>query len=882
MTSWQPNQEELTQVLHLLHHSQSTDTVVQRNVQQQLDMLNGHQSFCCYLVHILSGMKEEQEASRSLAGLILKNNVRSQWSKYPDEVREFVKTNTLASIADPSPLIRATVGIVVTTIVVEENGVGHWPTLLPYLGHLLDQPDPNMQEGSMGAIQKIFEDSGDRLDTEQHVHPLMPKILSFFSSESPKMRGLAMNSVNSILMINNDPINAVIDDFLQQLFGRAHDQDPEVQKQLCRSLTLLLDSHFEKLAPHLPNVIDYIIMKTQDANENIAVEACEFWLSLAENSDVCKELLSPFLGKLVPVLIKCMRYSESDIIALKGNCDEEDAMIPDRDEDIKPRFHKSKLAAGQLNGEDNDDDGSDETYAEWNIRRCSAASLDVLASIFKQELLPILLPILKEALCHQEWEVKESGILALGAVAEGCMNGITPHLHELVPFLLNMLDDKKPLVRSITCWTLSRYCSWVVDEARQQYFELTLKGLLVRVLDGNKRVQEAACSAFATVEEEGGDFIAPYLSDILQTLVQAFGIYQAKNLLILYDAVGTLANSVGSALSEPMYVQVLMPPLMEKWQRLGNDDKELFPLLECVSSVASAMGIAFLPYCEPVYTRCITLITQSLRQSVEAQQRPNEVEMPDKDYLIVALDLLSGLAESLGSHIEPLVGRNEVLQLLSLCAVDPTPEVRQSSFALLGDLTKACWHHIKPYTQTFIPILAMNFDPSHISVCNNAIWAFGEMSLKMGAEMKQYVLSILPHLIRVMNQKDGQRTLLENTAITIGRLGTYCAEEVAPHLVTFIRPACFSLRNIRDNAEKESAFRGICYMINLNPSGVVNDFVFLCDAIASWTSPKPELKEMFSRILNGFRTQVGIENWTAFTSQFPPPLRERLAAQYNV
>ncbi|PIO71475.1 HEAT repeat protein, partial [Teladorsagia circumcincta] len=589
-----------------------------------------------------------------------------------------------------------------------------------------------------------------------------------------------------------------------------------------------------------------------DPNENIAVEACEFWLSLAENSDVCKELLSPFLGKLVPVLIKCMRYSESDIIALKGNCDEEDAMIPDRDEDIKPRFHKSKVAAGQLNGEDNDDDGNDETYAEWNIRKFIEIS-----------------------------QVKESGILALGAVAEGCMTGITPHLHELIPFLLNMLDDKKPLVRSITCWTLSRYCSWVVDEARQQYFEPTLKGLLVRVLDGNKRVQEAACSAFATVEEEGGDFIAPYLSDILQTLVQAFGIYQAKNLLILYDAVGTLANSVGNALSEPMYVQVLMPPLMDKWQRLGNDDKELFPLLECVSSVASAMGIAFLPYCEPVYTRCITLITQSLRQSVEAQQRPNEVEMPDKDYLIVALDLLSGLAESLGAHIEPLVGRNEVLQLLSLCAVDPTPEVRQSSFALLGDLTKACWHHIKPYTQTFIPILAMNFDPSHISVCNNAIWAFGEMSLKMGAEMRQYVLSILPHLIRVMNQKDGQRTLLENTAITIGRLGTYCAEEVAPHLVTFIRPACFSLRNIRDNAEKESAFRGICYMINLNPSGVVNDFVFLCDAIASWTAPKPELKEMFSRILNGFRTQVGIENWTAFTAQFPPPLRERLAAQYN-
>ena len=37
--------------------------------------------------------------------------------------------------------------------------------------------------------------------------------------------------------------------------------------------------------------------------------------------------------------------------------------------------------------------------------RCAAASLDVLASIFGKDMLPILLPILKEALSHPEWEV---------------------------------------------------------------------------------------------------------------------------------------------------------------------------------------------------------------------------------------------------------------------------------------------------------------------------------------------------------------------------------------------------------------------------------------------------------------------------------------------
>ena len=51
--------------------------------------------------------------------------------------------------------------------------------------------------------------------------------------------------------------------------------------------------------------------------------------------------------------------------------------------------------------------------------KCSAAALDVLANVFHESLLPVLLPILKETLFHNDWEIKESGILVLGAIAEG-------------------------------------------------------------------------------------------------------------------------------------------------------------------------------------------------------------------------------------------------------------------------------------------------------------------------------------------------------------------------------------------------------------------------------------------------------------------------------
>lgn len=79
------------------------------------------------------------------------------------------------------------------------------------------------------------------------------------------------------------------------------------------------------------------------------------------------------------------------------------------------------------------------------------------------------------------------------------------------------------------------------------------------------------------------------------------GKYQHKNLLILYDAIGTLADSVGHHLNKPDYINLLMPPLISKWNVLKDEDKDLFPLLECLSSVATALQSGFLPYCEPVY-----------------------------------------------------------------------------------------------------------------------------------------------------------------------------------------------------------------------------------------------------------------------------------------
>lgn len=901
--TWQPQEDGLRQILDLLRESQSPDTETQRLVHEKLEELNTFPEFNNYLIFVLTKMTNEDEATRSLSGLILKNNVKDHYNNLLPEVTDFIKSSCLSSVGDPSALIRATVGILITTIS-SKGELTSWPELLPTLLQMLESNDCHMCEGAFGALEKICEDSSEYLDSDALNRPLnylIPKFLQFFRHSSAKIRSHAIGCVNPFIITKSQAFMNHIDTFLENLFHLSNDENSEVRKNVCKAIVMLLEVSLDRLVPHMNSIVEYMLRQTQDPDESVSLEACEFWLSLAEHQ-ICKTVLAPYLPRLIPILVCGMKYSDLDIILLKGDI-EEDASVPDREEDIKPRFHKSKthsqhnknselLFGAQVGGNntdegvdsdgEDDDDGDDSSLTDWNLRKCSAAALDVLANVFREDLLPVLIPILKETLFHNSWIIKESGILALGAIAEGCMNGMVNHLADLIPYLINCLSDKKALVRAITCWTLSRYGHWILTNPHELYFKPLLTELLKRILDPNKRVQEAACSSFATIQEDACTEVVPYLGFILETLVFAFGKYQQKNLLILYDAIGTLADSVGNHLNKPEFINLLMPPLIKKWNMLKDEDKDLFPLLECLSSVATALQSGFLPYSEPVFRRCTSLIEQTLNQYMANTQHPDQYEAPEKDFMIVSLDLLSGLTEGLDGHIDNLVANSNIMHLLFSCMQDPMPEVRQSSFALLGDLTKASFQHVLPCIPEFMPILGQNLNPDYISVCNNATWAIGEISIKLGAETKPYVPLVLGQLIDVINRNVMPKTLLENTAITIGRLGYVCPYEVAPHLQQFIRPWCISLRNIRDNAEKDSAFRGVCQMVNINPAGVVNEFMFFCDALASWVQPGDDLKDMFIKILHGFKTQVGDENWRRFSDQFPPQLSERLSTLYGV
>ena len=80
----------------------------------------------------------------------------------------------------------------------------------------------------------------------------------------------------------------------------------------------------------------------------------------------------------------------------------------------------------------------------------------------------------------------------------------------------------------------------------------------------------------------------------------------------MYEVIAILANSAGSHLKEPEIIQLLFPPLLSQWDELqwngNNNDVLILLFLECISTVVKATKTDCLPFCEPLFQRCISLL----------------------------------------------------------------------------------------------------------------------------------------------------------------------------------------------------------------------------------------------------------------------------------
>jgi transportin-1 len=103
---------------------------------------------------------------------------------------------------------------------------------------------------------------------------------------------------------------------------------------------------------------------------------------------------------------------------------------------------------------------------------------------------------------------------------------------------------------------------------------------------------------------------------------------------------------------------------------------------------------------------------------------------------MAALDILAGLADGLRASLDPLLAAKPLTPVLLLACGDEQAEVRQSGFALLGDLARGCPAHVMDKFAELVGLGLASLEApmlleQNMASCNNATWSVGELVVKV-------------------------------------------------------------------------------------------------------------------------------------------------------
>ena len=149
------------------------------------------------------------------------------------------------------------------------------------------------------------------------------------------------------------------------------------------------------------------------------------------------------------------------------------------------------------------------------------------------------------------------------------------------------------------------------------------------------------------------------------------------------------------------------------------------------------------------------------------------------------------------------------------------PEVLKSTFALIGDIAGASFNLLIPYLHAMIRVKIQILHNHEyiipVSVYNNVLWALGEIVMRWDpVQVKPYIPSLIEVLIPLLQHTLAPDSIHENAMIALGRLGLVCPMEVATHFRYFLKPWLEKSFSVGEGEEKDTAFRGLCVMIQSN------------------------------------------------------------------
>ncbi|CAH1369024.1 unnamed protein product [Tenebrio molitor] len=688
--------------------------------------------------------------ARMAAGLQLKNQLTSKdpnikqlcqqrWLAAPEDIRTYVKKNVVGALGTetnrPSSAAQCVAYIAVTELPHHQ-----WPDLIATLVNNVVQANSTeiQKEATLEAIGYICQEIDSDVLVAQSNDILTAIIHGMRSTEPSNHVRLAATQalLNSLEFTKANFEKATERNFIMEVVCEATQSvDTQIKVAALQCLVKIMSLYYQFMEPYMGQALFPITLEAMKSDTDaVALQGIEFWSNVSdEEVDLAIEANEAADAGRPPTRVS-RHYAKGAL------------------QFIVPILLQKLTKQEELDDED-----------DWNPSKAAGVCLMLLATCCENEIVPHVLPFIKDNIKSENWRFRDASLMAFGSILGGLDNTtLKPLVEQAMPTLIELMYDNSVIVRDTAAWTFGRICEIIPEAAINENY---LKPLLESLMNGLKaepRVAANVCWAFsglaeaaydaADVNEDTGTpdtyILSQYFEFIVQRLLETTDRPDGAQANLRPAAYEALMEMVKNSPKDCyVTVQKTTMVILERLQQVlqmethitsHNDRSQFNDLQSLLCGTLQSVLRKVTPEDAPqisdaIMTAMLTMFNSNSCKSGGVQED--------------ALMAVSTLVEVLGEGFLKYMDAFKPFLYIGL-RNHQEYQVCGTAVGLTGDIFRALKLKALPYCDEIMTLLLENLgDQSvHRSVKPQILSVFGDIVLSIGPEFKKYLEVVLTTL----------------------------------------------------------------------------------------------------------------------------------------
>ncbi|CAB0037658.1 unnamed protein product [Trichogramma brassicae] len=405
---------------------------------------------------------------------------------------------------------------------------------------------------------------------------------------------------------------------------------------------------------------------------------------------------------------------------------------------------------------------------DWNPSKAAGVCLMLLASCCEENIVPFVLPFVKDNIKNPDWRFRDAALMAFGSILGGLEpNTLKPLVEQAMPTLIELMYDSSVVVRDTAAWTFGRICEIIPEAAINETYLKPLLESLVNGLKAEPRVAANVCWAFTGLAEASYES-AEVIEDGQQPETYCMSHYFdfiIQRLLETTDRPDGAQANLRSAAYEALMEMVKNSPR----DCYVTVQKTTMVILERLQQVMQMESHIQNHSDRAQYNDLQSLLCATL-QSVLRKVTPEDAPQISDAIMTALLSMFnSNSCKSGGVQEDALMAVSTLVEILGegflkyMDAFKPflslglknhaEYQVCGAAVGLTGDICRALKNKILPYCDEIMTLLLENLSDNtvHRSVKPQILSVFGDIALSIGLEFKKY-LDVVLHTLAQASQ----------------------------------------------------------------------------------------------------------------------------------